>query len=284
MGGEVVRPLAYIPVGWSSADPATRYIATYYPFLRGGWMADAWLDWLQRYATNNVAGVLLHNPGGCDNDVPDWTMRFNQFRLAADAGLDEIADKDEYRKLIRWCQSNGLEFISYVGSPHTMPVGAPKILTEAVLRENEHCLAYHGRIAFDAAYTEHVAPNDVTFALCEAYSWADKGSTPVIVEAIAPRAPETQARFLKYDQAIVYDLLMERHVKGIHGDQWPRVWESDFPIGTVYVLFQSQHLTWADLQAKWNELKRYSSPARFVPVVCFPILDRQIEAGLSVEL
>ena len=282
----MVSPIIYANVGGSSDNAENRRIGEWWEFFHGGWMAPKYLERLDRYKNAGAAGIWHHCPGGQDADTLGNEYRFNQFRLAREAGL-KVGAIEEYKRLIKWCQCRGLEFYSYIGSPNHLPENEPLSLEDWLFPEFEHCLAYHGRLGLDATWWREYSvsgTNEVNYSLCQYINHSDKGSSPAIVESIPPRLPEVDARFAKFDQCIVLDLLEWRHIKA-SGDQFAKIWDDDFPSGSIFVLVQNGLIEWSELQDRWGEiLEKAKNPKQFRPVVNFWAVDLRLKAGLDINV
>lgn len=262
------RPIVRVGIGWSENRPETRNIRTTLPCYAKGWDSPEWLAWCERYLELGFDGPWLHNPAGC---VAGEDMAFDQFAAAAKVkGLEKIADRKAYRRMLLSFSAAGYHPVSYIGSPQT--ISATRVDPELFV-EVEHLLAGNGRIAFDAAW---LGQSDTTYGLMSAISWADKGSAPCLCEAIPAI---TKSEFYCFDLVVTDQNLQANYIDG-SDPSLPKITDERFPAGVrVYVLYGWRYQDWDSLHNHLLMLRRVAPACKWVPVVGWAMIERTKAAG-----
>lgn len=261
-----------IPIGHSANNAATRNISTSFACYSHGWDSAEWLQFCLQYKRLGFNILWPHNPHGAD--VP---MSFDQQRRAAAVlGLEKIADRAAYRRMIYKLSQHGMKVISYIGSPHMMSE-KPEQIEEWWYGQVDHLLVGDARICFDAASWNDT--NRVTYDFLMGLEYADKGSSPCIVESISERGSDCW----RWDQCALYPTLVNRCIDRPDG-RWPKLWDDEFPKVRIYVIWQSSATPLSEIRENLAYLREKGPGIKFIPCVHWYAIDKAVKAGECVEI
>lgn len=302
----------YFAIGNSSTDDSHRRVK-YDIDSEDGW---------QRFVAEHVQPVLdlgvvtieLHNPGGVA--WSDGFMRFDQFSLADEAGLDF---KNDFHAAFSPLVKQGVRVIGYIGSPDDIPVlfdrdgtydaepgldaddawikANPYIMRDLrwnILNEFRHFRRAGVDLAIDRASPK--GPEGLSFWIV--HGERVRGRQPVI----EPTATRAMRHWWDTDQLVLYRTFYPWHIEGAkqsHLDRFPQLGKESWYTGTTFVLFRNTvRFTqgsragqvvrlWRDatpLVEWWNEIRELDPEAKIVPMMGRATLERLIKQDLLKEL
>lgn len=304
----------YIPIAHSVSNP-DRLNVKYDLEKPDGWKRFV-VTHVQPLVDKGVKTIQLHNPGG--HDLAGGNMRFRQFSIARERGLDYVNDFTEaFRPLVE----QGVDVIAYIGCPDDMDI----------LRDRDGNLDRTPGLDENDAWIKHnpYSMRDLRFLIQWEYQHVSQAGVRLGLDAVTEQGPDSLSWWLahyeakhgrrpvvemtaqnqhrhwwgpEFDQVILYRSFRPRQVEGtslVFLRDWPQLGCGDWYEGTTYILFRSttsflsgdlmgqQFRLWRDaspLVGWWNEIRERDATSKIVPMMPPDVLNRLISQDLLKDL